>query len=215
MASKDPSCAHCGIDSCREEPGAKRQPTSCPVVGHEALLEEIRCEYRDNPELREFAAHAARTEAAGYCRQTRVEEIISFARRLGVDHLGIACCVGTKHEAKLAQEIFEANGLRVSTVACKVGSIPKEEIGIGDEEKIHPGQFEALCNPAAQARLLAEAGAGLNVIVGLCVGHDSLFFRYAEAPTTVLMVKDRVTGHNPAAALYTSGSYYRRLKSGT
>jgi len=56
--------------------------------------------------------------------------------------------------------------------------------------------------------------AELNVLVGLCVGRDSLFFRYSEAPVTVLMVKDRVTGHNPAAALYTSESYYRRLRKG-
>jgi uncharacterized metal-binding protein len=48
-------------------------------------------------------------------------------------------------------------------------------------------------------------------VVGLCVGHDSLFFKYAQAPTTVLVAKDRVFGHNPAAALYLSRSYYRKL----
>jgi uncharacterized metal-binding protein len=60
--------------------------------------------------------------------------------------------------------------------------------------------------------LLAAAGSELNVLIGLCVGHDSLFFQHSKAPVTVLMVKDRVTGHNPAAALYTSRSYYRRLR---
>jgi len=29
----------------------------------------------------------------------------------------------------------------------------------------------------------------------------------------VIAVKDRVTGHNPLAALYTSDTYYRRLKN--
>jgi len=52
----------------------------------------------------------------------------------------------------------------------------------------------------------------LNVLIGLCVGHDSLFFKYSRAPVTVLVAKDRVLGHNPVAALYTSNSYYRRLK---
>jgi uncharacterized metal-binding protein len=102
----------------------------------------------------------------------------------------------------------------VASVCCKVGSIPKEEIGLTDEEKIHPGQFEALCSPIGQAQLLNAAGTGLNVLVGLCVGHDSLFFRHSEAPVTVLVAKDRVTGHNPAAVLYTSHSYYSRLKAG-
>jgi len=49
------------------------------------------------------------------------------------------------------------------------------------------------------------------VLLGLCVGHDSLFIRQATAPVTVLAVKDRVTGHNPLAALYTSETYYQRL----
>ena len=76
---------------------------------------------------------------------------------------------------------------------------------------MRPGQFEALCNPIGQAGLLNEAGTHLNVAVGLCVGHDSLFFRYSHAPVTVLVAKDRVTGHNPVAALYTSHSYYSLL----
>ena len=51
----------------------------------------------------------------------------------------------------------------------------------------------------------------LNVMIGLCVGHDALFIRHAKAPTTMLIVKDRVLGHNPAAALYTSKFYYKRI----
>lgn len=205
-------CARCGVQSCRMEPGQKQPPDFCPVSEHDQLLRDVRSIYRDDAQVRDMAVHAARTEAAGYCKETRVEEVMAFARRMGSEHLGIACCVGTQREALLAQQIFEAHGFRVSSVACKVGSIPKEEIGLTDDEKVRPGGFEALCNPIAQARLLAEAGTQLNVIVGLCVGHDSLFIRYSACPVTVLMVKDRVTGHNPAAALYTSGSYYRRLR---
>ncbi len=68
----------------------------------------------------------------------------------------------------------------------------------------------AMCNPILQARLLNEAKTDLNVVIGLCVGHDSLFYKYAEAYTTTLVTKDRVTGNNPAAALYTAKSYYRK-----
>ena len=57
-----------------------------------------------------------------------------------------------------------------------------------------------------------DAKVQFNILLGLCVGHDSLFFKYAEAPTTVLAVKDRVTGHNPLAAVYLLESYYGRLK---
>ena len=68
-----------------------------------------------------------------------------------------------------------------------------------------------MCNPILQARLLEEEGTDFNIVVGLCVGHDSLFYKYSKAPTTTLIVKDRVTGNNPAAVLYTSQSYYKKL----
>ena len=206
-------CAICRVQACSEEPSSRSHPGLCPVTEDPEALSEARQAYEDRG-TRRLAQAAARTESAGYCEEPRVEEIMSFARRLDVSKLGIANCIGLMREARLLQEILEANGFEVYSVCCKVGSIPKEEIGLADEEKIRPGQFEALCNPIGQAKLLNEAGTGLNIVVGLCVGHDSLFFRHSEAPVTVLVAKDRVTGHNPAAALYTSHSYYSRLRDG-
>jgi uncharacterized metal-binding protein len=178
-------------------------------------LTDARQIYQADSETQELASSAARVEATGYCRWPRVQEVMEFARRIGASRLGIATCIGLIREANLLQEILEANGFQVSSVCCKVGSIPKEEIGLADDEKVRPGQFEALCNPIGQAKLLNEAGTELNIAVGLCVGHDSLFFKHSVAPVTVLVAKDRVTGHNPVAALYTSHSYYRRLRDGT
>lgn len=205
-------CNRCGVQACAAEPGTVKPPAFCPQPHSAELLRDVHELYLHDEALRRTAAAASRTEAGGYCKDTRVEEVMHFARRLEATHLGIACCIGLRHEAGLAAEIFEAGGFRVSTVICKVGSVPKEDIGLADSEKIRPGQFEALCNPVAQARLLAEAGTELNVVVGLCVGHDSLFFKHSAAPVVVLVAKDRVTGHNPAAALYTSHSYYRKLR---
>jgi uncharacterized metal-binding protein len=51
----------------------------------------------------------------------------------------------------------------------------------------------------------------MAVILGLCLGHDTLFMQYCRVPMTVLAVKDRVTGHNPLAAIYTSSGYYSSL----
>jgi len=206
-------CAICRVQACREEPGTKPLPVFCPIKDESNTLADVRQIYQSDVKMQHMARSAAQVEAAGYCHWPRVQEVMEFARRIGVAHLGIATCVGLLHEAGLLQEILETNGFQVSSVCCKVGSIPKEEIGLKDEEKIHPGQFEALCNPIGQASLLNEVGTGLNIVVGLCVGHDSLFFRHSEAPVTVLVAKDRVTGHNPAAALYTSHSYYRRLST--
>lgn len=67
-----------------------------------------------------------------------------------------------------------------------------------------------MCNPILQAMILNEAKTDLNVVIGLCVGHDSLFYKYAEGITTTLVTKDRVLGHNPVAALYQADTYYRK-----
>jgi len=209
-------CTCCGVRACSDAPGDSEPPAFCPMSAPRGsaaalALQRARAAY-DDPETRRLAVAAAQTEADRYPLETRVEEVMSYARRIGVDHLGIATCVGLLREVQLAQEIFESQGFTVDAVCCKVGSIPKEAIGLADAEKIRPGQYEALCSPIGQAMLLNAAGTGLNVLIGLCVGHDSLFFRHSEAPVTVLVAKDRVTGHNPAAVLYTSRSYYRRIR---
>jgi uncharacterized metal-binding protein len=212
-----PDCALCRVAACDAEPGAKTPPRFCPMVGDPELLADVKETYQDDPVLRKMAAESARTEAAGYCHWTRVEEIMDFARRMGWKHLGIAHCIGLMEEARAAKDIFEAGGFEVSTACCKVGAIAKEEMGLDDRDKVRPGRFEPMCSPMGQAALLAKAGTDLNVVIGLCVGHDSMFFAHSQAPATVLVAKDRVLGHNPVAALYTSHSYYRRLtqRSGT
>lgn len=206
-----PTCVLCGVKACAAEPDAKKPPTFCPMPVEAELFEEVERAYLEREDLRRLALESARTEAAGYCRSTRVEEIMDFARRIGASKLGIAHCIGLMQEAKAARDIFVAGGFEVFTVCCKAGSIAKEKIGLTDAEKVRPAQYEALCSPVGQAALLAKVGTQLNVVIGLCVGHDSLFFMHSQAPATVLVAKDRVLGHNPVAALYTSHSYYRRL----
>ena len=92
---------------------------------------------------------------------------------------------------------------------CKVGGFDKSEIGMNDSHKIRPGGFEPMCNPITQAELLNQEGTEFNIILGLCVGHDSLFMANSKALCTTLVVKDRALGHNPCAAIYTAHSYSR------
>lgn len=71
-----------------------------------------------------------------------------------------------------------------------MGHIDRCTIGV-------PSAQKAMCNPIAQAELLNEAGTELNIIVGLCVGHDALFIRHSKAPVTVLAAKDHVYDNAP------------------
>ncbi len=212
MTYTDPACAYCPptVRACRAGEADDRGPGFCPSKVDPATQAMARALY-DDPETGKIAHASALVESEGYCRWTRVEEIVQFARRMGYRKIGIANCISFVDHAYVLSGILESHGFDVVSVACKNGNVPKEDLGIQDYEKIRPGNFEAMCNPVAQAEMLNAHGCNFNVVMGLCIGHDSLFFKYAKAPTTVLIAKDRVLGHNPVAALQLADSYYARL----
>ncbi|MBI4256090.1 MAG: DUF1847 domain-containing protein, partial [Candidatus Rokubacteria bacterium] len=130
---------------------------------------------------------------------------------LGFRKLGIATCISFVDHARTLSAILESHGFEVASAACKAGGVPKEALGVRDHEKIRPGTHEAMCNPIAQAELLNHAGSEFNIVLGLCVGHDSLFFRYSKGLATTLVAKDRVLAHNPVGALNLADTYYQRI----
>ncbi len=209
--SRDPFCAECSKQACFKHTIPEEAPAYCPSIAFDGVVDSTCKEFIEDAELRKLALAAARTEAAGYSKWTRVEEIAHFARQIGAKKLGIATCVGLIEESRTAARIFRKHGFKVVSVCCKVGSVDKSEVGLGPEERVRQGQFEAICMPLAQAEILNQRQTDLNILVGLCVGHDSLFFKRSVAPVTVLVVKDRVTGHNPVAALYGCHFYFKRL----
>jgi len=203
------TCTNCGVLNCYRQD--KDYPDFCLTTEYAEDSDEAVKLYQDQGETAKLAHAAAEIEGLYYGKLTRVEEIIAFSKRLGAKKIGIATCVGLMNEAKIFMKILEAKGLKSYSVICKVGSVDKTKIGIAPELKVLKGCHESICNPVLQAKILNKQKTDLNVIVGLCVGHDSLFIRYSEAPVTTLITKDRILGHNPAAALYTSGFYYKRL----
>lgn len=221
-------CAQCPGTACYPMipagaplPPLEEAPAFCPMRRFPEVMERVAGEYA-KPSVKEFARLASIQEAQCYeltatgirTKIPRIEETIEFAKKCGYTRLGIAFCVGLREEAKMLTGIFEAKGFEVVSVNCKVGRIPKEDIGLTGEEKIMAPLMEPMCNPVAQAEVLNAEQVDLAILLGLCVGHDTLFIRYCRVLCTVLAVKDRVLGHNPLAALYlTKGPYYSRLNA--
>lgn len=200
------SCIDCAARRC-DGPAAGPYPAFCVSQAVPApLRDEAVDRYTNDEEDRRLAIVSAGVERDGYRRWPRVQETIVFAKRMGYHRIGIATCVGLLRESRTLAKMLRANGFEVYGAGCKVGEIPKEGLGLPCR---HPG--ENACDPILQARLLAEAKVDLNIVVGLCVGHDTLFYKYAVGPTTTLVVKDRVTGHAPAVPLYQAESYYGDL----
>lgn len=204
--NKEFSCVDCGVLNCDTQD--KDYPSFCLTEKMTAeLQDEIMALYED-AENNKVMKTAAQVEYEGYCKWPRVQEIVEFAKGMGFRKIGIATCAGLIRETRILTRILRSHGFDVYGAVCKIGAVPKTEVGI-DEKCNAVGKN--MCNPITQAKLLNEAGTELNIVMGLCVGHDSLFYKYSQALVTTLVAKDRVTGHNPVATLYTAESYYERL----
>ncbi len=220
-----PLCSKCPVAACSppigspEKPSLDQVPAFCPMKALPEVMDKALVEYQ-KPEVKEFARQASIQEFECYentpegrrTKNPRIVELIQFAKKMNYKKLGIAFCAGLSLEGKILTDILENQGFEVVSARCKVGGVPKEVIGIRPEQKIGgPNSCETMCNPIAQAEVLNSEKVDLAIMVGLCLGHDTLFLKYCRMPTTVFAVKDRVTGHNPLAALYLSSSYYGRL----
>ena len=232
MSEETPvSCSKCsavwqnrGTTNCwsNDPQSAPPRPGNCPSNSYGDLVQESFDEYRGDSEDARIAFVAARVEGLCYQRAegsdiisprwTRVEDTIAFAKLMGYTRIGIATCIGLLDEAERLSAILRAQGLEPMSVCCKAGSIDKLELGLEESDKVRPGTFEPACNPIAQAEICNRLKTDMNIILGLCVGHDMLFNKYSQAPVTTLVVKDRVTGHNPIAVLYGQNFYYKRLQ---
>ncbi|MDR3349734.1 MAG: DUF1847 domain-containing protein [Acidaminococcales bacterium] len=204
------SCSECGVHNCRSLDG--EFPEFCLTKASAKENEEALAIYRTHPEYSKAAKASGEVEGIFYRQLTRAEEIIEFAKRIGAKKIGIATCAGLAEEARVFARVVEAKGLASYSVLCKVGATDKTAIGIRPEDKINKGAaHESLCNPILQAKLLNKKKTDLNVLIGLCVGHDALFCRHSDALATTLIAKDRLLGHNPVAALYTAKTYNKQL----
>jgi uncharacterized metal-binding protein len=151
-----------------------------------------------NGQIAKLHKAASAIEGRYYGKETRLGEIILFAKELGYKKIGLAFCIGLSKEAKVIDEIL-SNFFEVVSVCCKACGIDKKDF---DLQQISSENYEVMCNPAGQAQLLNDAATQLNVLCGLCVGHDAIFAKVSDAPVTTLIAKDRVLAHNPAAAIY-------------
>jgi uncharacterized metal-binding protein len=218
----DPKCAKCKPKLCTKGiTDEARLPDFCPIINHKDLMEEVKEKYKSE-EFQKFFQCSAMLEKECYDIKAireegrivplrpRIREIAEFAKKIEAKKIGLAFCSGLIDEGGRINVILDKHGLDVCSAICSCGALDKSEAGLSDEYKIHsPEGFEASCNPLMQAELLNKANTAFNVLVGLCVGHDMLFSKYCDAPVTTLIVKDRLTGHNPVISLYTR--YHRDL----
>ena len=173
------TCVDCGTQNCKFK--VRTYPEFCPTTNLKDEDLQWALERYEEGRNHDIMVASAEVEYEGYCQWTRVQEIMEFAKKIGAKKIGIANCIGLINEARIFAKILRANGFEAYAIICKVAGKAKSSIGI-------PARCEeigaAMCNPILQARLLNEAKTDLNVVIGLCVGHDSLFYKYSDAYVT-------------------------------
>lgn len=174
-------------------------PDYCVATRFHDVVERTKTEY-STPDAIDIYKAASTVVTNGYGKWTRIQEAIEFAKELKLSKIGLASCTALIRELGLVSQLFIGAGFNVTAVACQVGRVSPEARGVPELK----GRRGTTCNPIAQAEILNSAGTQLNFQLGLCLGHDILFNRYSKAPVSTLIVKDRVTGQNPVAALYAS-----------
>lgn len=204
-------CVNCHQKSCSNKEGIYPKGCTTKSIDKELIRRAFE-PFQTKEQDKRIARSAAEIEAEFYLKYTRLEELLEFIDRMGYQKIGIATCVGLMKESGLLARIFEHRGYDYVIAGCKIGEVHKSEIGIDREHLVRPlNAHESMCHPILQALFLESEETELNIIMGLCVGHDILFNQYSKAPVTTLVVKDRVTGNNPVAPLYQLDGYYRRL----
>jgi len=202
------TCSDCAVLNCQKQDS--QYPEFCPTKElTDKDLEDIKKLY-DEEDNKKISRISAEIESDFYCKYTRVEEIVEFAKRMEFKKIGIATCVGLLDESRIFAAILKKKGFEAYTAACKIGAMKKTTVtDIAVEKTVKTGNI--MCNPILQAKMLNNECTDLNVVIGLCVGHDSLFYKYSDALVTTLVTKDRVLAHNPVGALYQTGTYYKKL----
>jgi len=199
-------CNGCATLECRRG-YPKGIPSDCLAARFSGIVERTKSEYSAQQVVDIYRA-SGKVVTNGHGRWPRVQEAIEFAKELRLKKIGFASCVALIRELRMVAELFNGAGFDTISVACQIGKVSPEARGVKVDSKDFKGLY---CNPIAQAEILNGENTQLNLLLGLCLGHDILFNRYSKAPVSTLIVKDRVTGHNPAAALYAS-SHHRKLR---
>jgi len=120
----------------------------------------------------------------------RIADIIALAKRKGYRRIGIATCGASERAAEALSATLGRAGFEVIWPAALQQALAASERWLPAlVDSIPPA--EPGCNPAGQAELLNAGGSDLNVTVGMCAGCDSIFFRLAKVPTTVLAAGGR------------------------
>ena len=199
----DPTCYKCDCSTKCSIGVPNKELENCPIRSSSGIQRKAIELYQTDDFIKR--ANIVSTIVKEQRSLPRLKDTIEFARGMGYKKIGIASCAGLQKETKITAEKLTQYGFEVSSVCCQTGGDKRidvdapEDFALPSKKDYHLDYVT--CNPVAQALLLNNVKTDLNLIIGLCIGHDITFTHLSEAPVTTLIAKDRLIRHNPAATL--------------
>lgn len=180
------NCLYCTSKECME--GKK-----CPYIKNVDLPE---C----NSGQKEMLNAAIDLSFEDERKLCRMSEVVYYCLEMNYRRIGIAYCTDLNEATEILVSVLK-RFFDVIPVCCMISGKNREN-------------GNPACNPIAQARILNIMKTDFNIIVGLCLGADSIFTNESKAPVTTLFVKDKSLANNPIGALY-SDYYLKEVSNKT
>ena len=207
------ACDGCNVIACERTDNVP--PDFCPQAKITQDMHDLSMQLYNEQENHMIMECAARV-SINTANSTRVQDTLKFASYMGAHRIGIATCTAMLNETRTLANLLRRAGFEVYTIGCKLESNHAEDLGISalsENEEIN--NKCVICNPIMQALVLNEAECDINIMMGICVGHDALFAKYSKAPVTTLTTKDFMAANNPCSVLYTANSVYKKKLDAT
>jgi len=174
---------------------------NCLYCSSKECLKGLKCPYIKNIEIPECnkneeqmlnaAIDIAFEDERKLCRMS---EVVYYCLEMKYHRIGIAYCTEPSEATEILVSVLK-RFFDVIPVCCMISGKNREN-------------GKPSCNPLGQAKVLNIMKTDFNIIVGLCIGADSIFIKESKAPVTTLFVKDKSLANNPIGALYSD--YYLR-----
>lgn len=103
------SCVDCGTQNCKYK--NRTYPEFCLTTNLDESDRLWALEKYEESNNKAIMIASAEVEYEGYCKWTRVQEIMEFAHKINAKRIGIANCIGLINEARIFAKILRAKGV--------------------------------------------------------------------------------------------------------
>ena len=104
-------------------------PRTCPSTRPQ--ISDYVAEYEQDPVTWKLASISGETTMHDH-GETRMQQVVRFAKAYGCRKIGLAFCISLSEEARMTANVLRKEGFEVESVICKVGRFDRKCVGVND-----------------------------------------------------------------------------------